>query len=45
MIIGDPNTFSIVFEVVKDWNIPNTEFNNGVLLLSILPVYSPDQLL
>ena len=34
MLIGNPDKFSILFEVVKEWNI-DERFKNGVLFLSV----------
>ena len=34
MILGNPDKFAIIMEVVSDWNIDQS-FNNGVLIFSI----------
>lgn len=34
MIVGNPNVFSIMFDVVDEWN-NDTTFNNGLLFMSI----------
>jgi len=42
MIIGDPFKFSIITQVVEDWNDENNTFGNGVLMFSIDGRLFPD---
>jgi len=35
MVIGNPYRFSIITEVIDEWNMKGTNFNNGILLFCI----------
>lgn len=41
MVIGNPNSFSIIFEVIDEWNNPYTSFNNGILLMTVGGTFFP----
>ncbi len=44
MIIGDPDIFAIVADVVESWN-SDKSFNNGLLFLSINGVFFPKEII
>lgn len=44
MIIGNPYTFSIIIDIVDEWNIDKS-FNNGLLFIGINGVLIPDKIL
>lgn len=43
MVIGNPDTFALVVDVVKQWNNDNS-FNNGIIFLCIDGVLMPNHL-
>ena len=45
LIVGNPYSFSVFFEVINNWNTSNTNFNNGVLLLTIDGTVFPREIL
>lgn len=44
MIIGNPYTFSIIIDIVDEWNIDKS-FNNGLLFIGVNGVLIPDKIL
>ena len=44
MIIGNPYTFSIIIDIVDEWNIDKS-FNNGLLFMGINGVLIPNKIL
>ncbi len=34
MVLGDPDRFAVIFEIVDEWNI-DSSFNNGILMFSV----------
>ena len=43
MVIGDPYKFSILVEVIEEWNLDDT-FHNGILLFSIDGNFFPKEI-
>lgn len=44
MIIGNPDVFSIIIDIVDEWNIDKS-FNNGLLFMAINGVLIPNKIL
>lgn len=44
MVLGNPYSFSILIETVKEWNIDNT-FCNGILVFCADGIYYPSQII
>ena len=44
MIIGNPHTFAIITQAVKEWNIEGSFWSSGVLLFCIDGALFPKQI-